>query len=77
MAIVDIEMPQIDGLELLRQIRSSPQWHSLPVIVLTSRENHQYRQIASNLGATHYFTKPFRQAELLEAIAPILSKVAI
>lgn len=77
LAIVDIEMPQIDGLELLRQIRSSPQWHSLPVIVLTSRENHQYRQIASNLGATHYFTKPFRQDELLEAIAPILSKVAI
>lgn len=77
LAIVDIEMPHIDGLELLRQIRSSPQWHSLPVIVLTSRENHQYRQIASNLGATHYFTKPFRQDELLEAIAPILSKVAI
>ena len=77
LAIVDIEMPQIDGLELLRQIRSLPQWHSLPVIVLTSRENHQYRQIASNLGATHYFTKPFRQDELLEAIAPILSKVAI
>lgn len=73
LAIVDIEMPQIDGLELLRQIRSSPQWHSLPVIVLTSRENHQYRQIASNLRATHYFTKPFRQDELLEAIAPLLS----
>ena len=65
-------MPQSDGFALLREIRSHPQWHSVPVVMLTSRDNHWHRQTAISLGATDYFTKPFRADELLSAIATLL-----
>ena len=70
-------MPQIDGFELLKEIRSHPHWHSLPVVMLTSRENQFHRQIANDLGATAYFTKPFRTDELLEAIANLIPEISI
>lgn len=73
LAISDIEMPRLDGFALLKEIRSHPQWHSLPCVMLTSRENHWHRQKAMSLGATAYFTKPFRPNELLNAIAALLS----
>ncbi len=77
LVISDIEMPQMDGFELLKEIRHSPRWHNLPVMILTSRENPQHRQTASNLGATDYFTKPFQADELLSAIALLIPQVAV
>jgi type IV pili sensor histidine kinase/response regulator len=71
LVISDIEMPRLDGFALLKEIRSAPQWHSLPVVILTSRENHRHRQKAMRLGATGYFTKPFRPNELLQEIAAL------
>jgi type IV pili sensor histidine kinase/response regulator len=73
LVISDIEMPRLDGFGLLKEIRSHSRWHSLPVAMLTSRENELHRQKAASLGATHYFTKPFQPEELLKAIASILS----
>ena len=72
LAISDLEMPRVDGLSLLREIRASSQWQQLPVIVLTSRENQWHRQTAFSLGATEYFTKPFCTDDLLQAIANLL-----
>ncbi len=72
LVICDIEMPHLDGLALLREIRSHPYWHSLAVMMLTSRENHRHRQQAMSLGATDYFTKPFRPDDLSAAIAALL-----
>lgn len=77
LVISDLEMPRMDGFELLKQIRIHSVWHSLPVLVLTSRENQWYRQTATDLGATEYFTKPFRTDELLEVIAQLLPAIAI
>lgn len=71
LVISDLEMPRLDGFALLKEIRSDPQWHSLPVVILTSRENHRHRQKAMSLGASGYFTKPFRPNELLQAIAAL------
>lgn len=73
LVISDIEMPRVDGLELLKEIRSSPVWHNLPVVMLTSRENQWHRQTASNLGATDYLSKPFRHDQLLSTIATLLT----
>jgi type IV pili sensor histidine kinase/response regulator len=73
LVISDIEMPRLDGFALLREIRSHSQWHSLPVVMLTSRENQRHRQKAMSLGATAYFTKPFPPDELLNAIAALLA----
>jgi len=69
LVVSDLEMPRVDGLSLLREIRASSQWQQLPVIVLTSRENQWHRQTALSLGATEYFTKPFCTDDLLQAIA--------
>jgi type IV pili sensor histidine kinase/response regulator len=73
LVISDIEMPRVDGLELLKEIRSSPVWHNLPVVMLTSRENQWHRQTASSLGATDYLSKPFRHEQLLSTIATVLT----
>lgn len=72
LVISDIEMPRMDGFTLLREIRFHERWHSLPVAMLTSRENDQHRQKARDLGANDYFTKPFQPADLLKAIANLL-----
>lgn len=71
--ICDIDMPRLDGLGLLKEIRSHPRWHSLPVVMLTSRENNLHRQKAMSLGATTYFTKPFSPAELLKCLSELLT----
>lgn len=72
LVISDVEMPRLDGFALLREIRYHRYWQ-LPVMMLTSRENDRYRQKAMSLGATAYFTKPFRPNELLSAIAALLA----
>jgi type IV pili sensor histidine kinase/response regulator len=77
LVISDLEMPRVDGLSLLREIRASSQWQKLPAIVLTSRENQWHRQTAFSLGATEYFTKPFCTDDLLQAIANLLPVTAL
>ena len=70
--IVDIEMPRMDGFELLQSVKSQPKFASIPVAMLTSRSGFKYRQMALELGATQYFTKPYNEAQLLEAIAKLI-----
>lgn len=71
--ICDIEMPRMNGLELLsrcRQIRGD-----LPVIMLTSRRSEKYRQLAKQLGANEYLTKPYVDRELLGVLQAYLEKI--
>lgn len=62
--ISDIEMPRMNGLEFLSRIRQL-KGDAFPVIMLTSRSSDKYRQLAQNLGATRYLTKPFVEKEVL------------
>ncbi|RAQ44232.1 hybrid sensor histidine kinase/response regulator, partial [Arthrospira sp. O9.13F] len=54
----DIEMPRMDGLELLSRMQKDPQLEGLPIAMLTSRGADRHRQMAYQLGARGYFTKP-------------------
>ncbi|MEG4118722.1 hybrid sensor histidine kinase/response regulator [Microcoleus sp. N9_B4] len=72
LAIVDIEMPRMDGFELLRSIRSTQRFAKIPVAMLTSRSGEKHRQMAMELGANQYFTKPYSEAQLLQAIPKLL-----
>ncbi len=72
LAIVDIEMPRMDGFELLRSMRSTQRFAKIPVAMLTSRSGEKHRQMAMELGANQYFTKPYSEAQLLEAIPKLL-----
>ncbi|MEM9567837.1 MAG: hybrid sensor histidine kinase/response regulator, partial [Cyanobacteria bacterium P01_E01_bin.34] len=69
----DIEMPRMDGLELLSRMRKEEQYQGLPIAMLTSRGADRHRQMASELGANAYFTKPYLEEELLTAAKRLLS----
>ena len=70
-ALVDIRMPGRDGLELLREIRSS--WPSLPVIMLSSYDNGEYVKAALAEGAAGYLLKDTTPEDLAQAILVALS----
>ncbi|WP_338441998.1 hybrid sensor histidine kinase/response regulator [Synechococcus elongatus IITB4] len=65
----DIEMPKMNGLELLERLQADPKLRRLPVAMLTSRGADRHRQIAAHLGARAYFSKPYLEEQLLEASA--------
>jgi len=57
--LLDVSMPGIDGLELCRTVRSLPQFHQLPIIMLTARDGAFDKVQGRLAGATEYLTKPF------------------
>jgi chemosensory pili system protein ChpA (sensor histidine kinase/response regulator) len=61
----DIEMPRMDGFDLLRNIRTDDNLRDLPVIMITSRIAEKHRDHARELGADHYLGKPYSEDELL------------
>ena len=63
--VTDLEMPNVNGFELLSKVRSHSLCHSLPVVVLTSRTGDRHRQKALSLGANDYLGKPVTPVELL------------
>ncbi|TRU29182.1 MAG: hybrid sensor histidine kinase/response regulator [Microcystis aeruginosa Ma_SC_T_19800800_S464] len=63
----DIEMPRMNGLELLYNLQKDPRLRSIPVALLTSRGAERHRQMAATLGASGYFTKPYTERDLLSA----------
>jgi chemotaxis protein histidine kinase CheA/CheY-like chemotaxis protein len=68
----DIEMPRMDGLELLSRIQKDPSLSHLPIAMLTSRGADRHRQMAVQLGAKGYFTKPYLEEVLLDAAQRML-----
>jgi chemosensory pili system protein ChpA (sensor histidine kinase/response regulator) len=63
----DIEMPRMDGLELLSRLQKDENLSHLPIAMLTSRGADRHRQMAAQLGASGYFTKPYLEEVLLDA----------
>ncbi len=68
----DIEMPRMDGLELLSRMQKDPTLSQLPIAMLTSRGADRHRQMAAQLGARGYFTKPYLEEQLLDAASRLL-----
>ncbi|MEG0317116.1 MAG: response regulator, partial [Comamonas sp.] len=61
----DIEMPRMDGFDLLRNIRAQERLQQLPIIMITSRIAQKHRDHAMQLGANHYLGKPYSDEELM------------
>ena len=66
-AFCDIEMPRMNGLELLSQLQQNEKLSSLPIAMLTSRGAKKMRNIAASRGANGYFVKPYVEDDLLKA----------
>jgi len=64
----DIEMPRMDGFDLIRRIRADARTADIPIVVISSRVAQKHQNIAAELGANHYLGKPFNEAELLALV---------
>jgi chemosensory pili system protein ChpA (sensor histidine kinase/response regulator) len=65
----DIEMPRMDGFDLVRNVRGDAKLAGLPVVMITSRIAQKHRDYASELGVQHYLGKPYSEEELLALLA--------
>ena len=65
----DIEMPRMDGFDLVRNIRADARLRHLPVIMITSRLAEKHRRYAEEVGASHYLGKPYQEEQLLALVA--------
>ena len=73
LAVLDISMPEVDGLEVLQRIRSSAATSELPVVLLSARAQEDDVRLGFATGASAYVRKPFSPRELAERVAQLLS----
>lgn len=66
--LLDIEMPRMDGYELIATVRSQEQYRMLPLVILTSRAATKHQQRAMQLGASAYMVKPYQDEDLLNTL---------
>jgi chemosensory pili system protein ChpA (sensor histidine kinase/response regulator) len=66
--LTDIEMPRMDGFDLVRNIRGDTRLKTMPVIMITSRIAQKHREYATELGVDHYLGKPYSEEDLLALI---------
>jgi two-component system chemotaxis response regulator CheY len=71
--VLDLNMPDMHGLEVLRFVRKHPMFRHLPVIVLTTRTDDESRAAAAAAGASLYLTKPFAPQALAEQARALLA----
>jgi CheY-like chemotaxis protein len=70
--LLDIEMPRMDGYELIATLRSQDQYKHLPLVVLTSRAAGKHHQRAMQLGADAYLVKPYQDEELINTLSTLV-----
>ncbi|MCC1491774.1 response regulator transcription factor [Cognatishimia sp. F0-27] len=66
--ILDVMLPGRSGYDILRELREDPSTSNLPVLMLTARGQTRDRELAEKAGVNRYMTKPFSNAEMLEAV---------
>lgn len=72
--VCDIEMPRLDGYGVLAQVKSEPHLKHIPITMLTSRSGDKHRQLAMQLGASAYFSKPYNERSLLQTLEELIHK---
>jgi len=74
--ILDLNMPDMHGVDVLKFLRRHQGWSDVPVVVLTTRGDETSRETAIAAGASEYMTKPFAPQVLLEAARALLADTA-
>ncbi len=72
--LLDIEMPKMDGFEVLRTVRRDPRLANLPIIMITSRTGEKHKQQALELGVNRFLGKPFQEANLISTIDEVIAE---
>ena len=73
--VLDIEMPDVNGMELCRMLRSDRHWSHLPVLLLTAHQDLQTQERAFYIGADDYISKLVRVTQLATRILNRLSRI--
>src|SRR5574337_631162 len=74
LVILDLMLPELDGLEVCRRLRHDPDTASIPVVMLTAKGDEADRVVGLELGADDYVTKPFSPKELVARVKAILRR---
>lgn len=74
--LLDVSMPEIDGLELCRTVRQLPQFEHLPIIMLTARDGAFDKVKGRMAGATEYLTKPFDADQLRQMVGDFVQAIS-
>ncbi|HKO30962.1 MAG TPA: Hpt domain-containing protein [Nitrospiraceae bacterium] len=74
--ITDLEMPKVNGYEVIQGLRSRAQSQEIPIIVMTTRAGEKHRQLALNVGASSYIAKPVEERALIQEVERLIGKEA-
>lgn len=72
MLITDLNMPNMDGIELIRQVRQTPAFKFMPIIMLTTESQAAKKQEAKAAGASGWIVKPFKPDQLVGVVKKVL-----
>lgn len=72
MVVTDLNMPVMDGLTFIRELRKLPEYRGVPIIFLTTESDAGIKQQAKAAGATGWIVKPFQQDQLVAAAKKVL-----
>ncbi|MGD9157150.1 MAG: response regulator [Desulfobacteraceae bacterium] len=72
MMITDLNMPNMDGIELIKQMRNKPEYKFIPIVMLTTESQEEKKQAGKTAGATGWIVKPFKPDQLLAVIKKVL-----
>lgn len=75
LVVLDVMLPKRSGFEVLKQIRADHITRDLPVLILTAKGQAQDRQIAEDLGASSFVTKPYANADVVGTVRRLLAEV--
>ena len=70
--ITDINMPDINGLELIGYVKSNPTYRDIPLIIVSTEKSEEDKKRGISLGASGYVVKPFRKEELMAMVTKVL-----
>jgi two-component system chemotaxis response regulator CheY len=70
--LTDINMPRMDGLELVRQLRAKPDYKFVPIVLLTTESHPEKKQEGKAAGATGWIVKPFEPEQLLAVVKKVM-----
>jgi two-component system chemotaxis response regulator CheY len=73
LVITDLNMPNMDGFELIRALRDNPEYRELPVIILSSLSDQASKEQGSKLGVSSYVVKPFSLEKIQYEVAKYVS----
>jgi CheY-like chemotaxis protein len=71
--LMDLKMPQMDGLSLIDRLRSNRKWQKIPIIVVSAKTGREDQKAALDAGANRFLTKPFSSKDLFSMLGEFVS----